>query len=99
MKKRKGKGKGKVDLVNHPPHYTDGRYEHADVVVDWGLDYFLGRCTAHIKRAGKKAGMTRLMDLQKAAWYLHRRVQLERWPGLTAKEADLKERALGRSGQ
>lgn len=85
------------DLVNHPLHYTDGRYEHADVVMDWQLDYFLGRCTAHIKRHGKKGGMTALMDLEKAQWYLHRKVQLLKWPELTAKEADQQEEKDRRS--
>ncbi len=80
------------DLVNHPPHYTTGAIEHADLVKDWGLDYFLGNCTKYICRAGKKVGADPLQDLEKARWYLNRKIQLMKWPTLTAKEAGEAER-------
>ena len=27
-----------LDLVNHPSHYNQGKYETIDVIEEWGLD-------------------------------------------------------------
>lgn len=64
----------KADMVNHPPHYTDGReYEPVDVIRDWKLDYLLGNVVKYISRAGRKGD--ELEDLLKARWYLNRRIE------------------------
>ena len=65
-----------VDIVNHPPHYTDGKaVETIDVIKNElgqsGFESFLhGQIIKYLSRAGKKG--SRLEDLQKAEWYLKR---------------------------
>ena len=64
------------DPVNHPEHYTKGRqYETIAVLEDWGLDrdYYLGNALKYISRAGRKGGFKE--DIEKAIWYLERRLQ------------------------
>lgn len=64
------------DNVNHPSHYCEGRkYEPVDVAEDWGLDKdaYLFNAFKYIARAGRKGPM--LQDLEKAVWYLNRRIQ------------------------
>lgn len=62
------------DPVNHPPHYTFGRYEVADVLEDWFPDDpLLWQVGKYIARAKHKGHL--LTDLRKAAWYLNRRIE------------------------
>lgn len=57
------------DIVNHPPHYAEGRkYEPKDVIRDWGLNYNLGSAVKYISRAGRKENM--IQDIDKAIAYL-----------------------------
>lgn len=58
------------DNVNHPKHYTTGKYECIDVIEDWGLGYHLGNTIKYICRHDKKG--TPLEDIDKAIWYLKR---------------------------
>ena len=60
------------DTVNHPSHYTDGKYEVIDFIECWGLGYHLGNAVKYISRAGKKDPSKTIEDLEKAAWYLDR---------------------------
>lgn len=59
------------DPINHPSHYTFGKYEVIDVIEDWGLGFHLGCAVKYISRAGRKTDDAR-QDLQKARWYLER---------------------------
>ena len=61
-------------MVNHPPHYTAGRYEVIAVIEDWRLCYHLGNSIKYIARADHKG--KRLEDLKKAKWYLDRYVEM-----------------------
>lgn len=68
------------DPVNHPSHYTSGRFEVIDVIQDQlGLDglrnFCLGNAIKYICRAGKKDPTKTLQDLEKAIWYLNHYVQ------------------------
>ena len=64
----------KNDPVNHPGHYTFGKYEVVDVLEDWfPSDPMLWQVGKYIARAGHKGNM--LEDLKKAAWYLNRRIE------------------------
>ena len=68
-----------MSRVNHPAHYggKDNPYEAIKVIEAWDLDFCLGNAVKYISRAGKKAADTS-EDLQKAVWYLQRRIgQLE----------------------
>lgn len=65
------------DTVNHPKHYTFGKYEVFDVLMDWfSADPLLWQVGKYIARAGHKGAA--LEDLQKAAWYLERRIEGEK---------------------
>lgn len=64
-----------MSKVNHPAHYGgDTTYEVIKVIEAWGLDFHLGNSTKYIARAGKKTGESAIDDLQKAAWYLQRKI-------------------------
>lgn len=62
-----------MDLINEPPHYTDGGIETIDYIEAKGLDYNLGNVVKYISRAGKKGPA--MDDLQKARWYLNRAIE------------------------
>lgn len=64
------------DMVVNPAHYTEGRlFEPVDVIEDWGLDYQMGNALKYISRAGRKGSL--IADLQKAIFYLERRISIE----------------------
>jgi hypothetical protein len=65
----------KTDIINHPPHYTFGKFEVIDVIEDWKLNYHLGNAIKYIARAGKKHPLSILTDLKKAEWYLKREIE------------------------
>jgi hypothetical protein len=66
----------KHDPVNHPGHYTFGRFEVIDVLEDWfPADPLLWQVGKYIARAGRKGSLVE--DLKKAAWYLQRRIEKE----------------------
>jgi len=62
------------DPVNHPSHYTDGKIEVIDFIEDKKFGYCLGNAIKYISRAGKKSKATEIEDLQKAVWYINRRI-------------------------
>lgn len=63
----------KPDMVNNPPHYTEGGIETIDFIEAKRLDYHLGNVVKYVTRAGKKgSGME---DLLKAQWYLNRAIE------------------------
>lgn len=61
----KGNTPKKVDPVNHPPHYTDGKIEVIDFIEDKKLGFHLGNAVKYIARAGKKDPEKTSEDLQK----------------------------------
>ncbi len=61
------------DPVNHPAHYTFGKYEVIDVIEDWQLNYHLGNAVKYIARSGRKGDA--IEDLQKAVWYINRVIE------------------------
>lgn len=64
----------KHDAVNHPKHYTDGRIEVIEFIEDKKLDYHIGNAVKYVCRAGKKSPQTEVQDLQKAVWYINRKI-------------------------
>ena len=60
------------DPVNHPSHYTFGKYEVLDVIEDWGLNYNRSCVIKYVARAGRK--QNELEDLKKARFYLDREI-------------------------
>lgn len=64
------------ETVNHPQHYGgDTTYEAIKVIDAWELGFCLGNVVKYISRAGKKEASKELEDLEKAAWYLNRRIE------------------------
>lgn len=61
------------DNVNHPAHYTFGKFEVIEVIEDWNLDFCLANCIKYVARAKHKNN--EIEDLQKAQWYLARRIK------------------------
>lgn len=66
----------KADMVNHPPHYTNGGLEVIDIMQakmtpEQFEGYLLGQIWKYTMRYRNKNG---LEDLQKAQWYLNRLV-------------------------
>jgi len=66
---------GANDPVNHPSHYTEGKIEVIDFILDQKFDYCLGNAVKYISRAGKKNPDKEIEDLQKAVWYINRHIR------------------------
>ncbi len=63
------------DNVNHPPHYNQGKIEVIEFIEDKQLGFHLGNTVKYVARAGKKDPSKEIEDLQKAQWYLTRRIE------------------------
>jgi hypothetical protein len=64
--------------INHPKHYNTGKYECIAVIEDWQLGFHLGNAIKYISRAGKKNPKATIEDLEKAIWYIQRKIQMEK---------------------
>ena len=64
------------DEVNHPAHYCDGGIETLDFILAKKLDFLLGQVVKYVSRAGKKDPTKELQDLEKAQFYLNRKIEL-----------------------
>lgn len=65
-----------IEAVNHPSHYGgDVTHEVVKCLEAWGMenDALLWNAVKYIARAGKKDAA--IQDLQKAKWYLERRIK------------------------
>lgn len=69
------------DAVNAPKHYTDTKIEVIDYIEDKNLGFCLGNAVKYISRAGRKESAAMdtkqktIQDLQKAIWYINRRIK------------------------
>lgn len=66
------------DLVNSPPHYTEGGFETIDFIEAKDLNYRLGNVIKYVSRAGRKVDTNPVEDLEKALWYLNREIEARR---------------------
>lgn len=70
-----------IDMVNHPPHYTDGPpCPHCGepiecITITECMDFTLGNVVKYVWRSGLKGG--KLDDLRKAQWYINRAITRE----------------------
>jgi hypothetical protein len=64
--------------VNHPQHYggVENTYEVIKVIEALEMDFHLGNTFKYIARAGKKGSDKEIQDLEKALWYLQRKIDL-----------------------
>ena len=60
--------------VSHPRWYCDGGIETLDYILAKRLDFLLGQVVKYVSRAGKKDPAKELEDLQKAQFYLNRKI-------------------------
>jgi hypothetical protein len=68
-----------IDLVNHPPHYTQHPSGVECIEITEWMNFNLGNCVKYIWRNGLKDATPILRDLKKARWYLDREIaRLER---------------------
>lgn len=74
-KEFKSVGLSPADPVGNPLHYTSGKIEVWDFIVDQGFNYLRGNIVKYIARAGKKDKNTELQDLEKALAYLQREIK------------------------
>lgn len=65
-----------ADSVNHPSHYNQGEVECIDAIESCGVGYHLGNAIKYIWRAKHKG--SEIEDLEKATWYIKRRIELLR---------------------
>jgi hypothetical protein len=63
------------DPVNSPSHYNDGKIDVIDYIEDKKLGFCLGNAIKYISRAGKKDPEKEVEDLNKAIWYINRRIK------------------------
>ena len=68
------------DPVNHPSHYTDGKFEVIDFLETKGLwkNFYYANAVKYICRAGKKNPDKKQEDLNKAVWYLNRYLEFSK---------------------
>jgi hypothetical protein len=66
------------DSVNHPSHYNTGKIEVIEFLEDQKLDFHCANAVKYISRAGRKDPAKHIEDLEKAIWYLARKVALIR---------------------
>ena len=62
----------KKEMIDHPSHYNQGKFEAIDVIEDWKLNFNLGNTVKYISRAGHKDNI--IQDLKKSLWYLNREI-------------------------
>lgn len=64
------------DLVNHPKHYNTGKIEVIEALEDWKLEPHEWNAVKYVARAQHKG--KRIEDLEKAIWYLRRKIAILR---------------------
>ena len=69
----------KTEMVNHPSHYggQNNPYEVIKVCEAWDLDKdaYLFNVVKYVARAGKKDKLKEIEDLEKASFYLERKIK------------------------
>ncbi len=60
----------------HSEHYKQLQPEPIEVIEAWGLDFHLGNAVKYIARSPYKG--TPIQDLEKAVWYLQRKIENEK---------------------
>ena len=63
-----------ADMVNKPPHYTQGKIEVLDFILDQKFGYLDGQVIKYLCRYRHKGKP--LEDLRKASFYLNRLIRL-----------------------
>lgn len=64
------------NAVSHPSYYCEGGIETLDFILAKKMDFLLGQVCKYIVRAGKKDPAKEAEDLEKARFYLDRKIRL-----------------------
>jgi hypothetical protein len=64
-----------MENVNHPKHYNQGKIEVIEFIEDKKLDFCLANTVKYVCRAGIKDKDKEIEDLEKARWYLSRKIE------------------------
>jgi len=62
------------DLVNLPPHYTQGKLEVIEIIESLNLSYHLSNAVKYLARSKHKGNEKQ--DLEKAIWYINRHIEV-----------------------
>ena len=66
----------KVDVVNSPSHYTTGKIEVIDFILDQKMSYLIASATKYLCRfPHKHVGEGGLDDLRKARWFIEKQIE------------------------
>lgn len=63
------------DPVNHPSHYNSHPSGVECITVTEHMNFNLGNAVKYIWRAGLKGETSSTLDLQKARWYIDRKLK------------------------
>lgn len=68
------------DAINHPEHYQANGIEVIEMIeaLGFGEGFCIGNAIKYAGRAGKKDPTKYIEDLEKAVWYLKRRIEIEK---------------------
>ena len=61
-----------IDIINKPPHYTQGGIEPIDFITANNMSFCQGNVVKYVTRYSYKNGIE---DLKKAAFYLNRLIE------------------------
>lgn len=64
------------DRVNHPKHYTNHPSGIECIEITQHHDFCIGNAIKYLWRAGIKGADTEVEDLQKAIWYISKKIEL-----------------------
>ena len=71
---------GEKEWVNHPSHYggKDNVYEFVKVAeaIGWDKDAYMFSAGRYMWRTGKKDPEKEIEDLEKAIWYINRKIKM-----------------------
>lgn len=85
-----------LDMVNHPPHYTEHPSGVECIVITRHMNFNLGNVVKYVWRSGLKDTTVPIQDLEKAAWYLNDEIERRKMerachqfhPGVPCKPGD-----------
>lgn len=60
----------KIDLVNHPPHYTSDKSGVECIEITRHRNFNIGNAIKYLWRCGIKDNSKEIEDLKKAVWYI-----------------------------
>jgi len=64
------------DIINNPSHYTQGKIEVIDFIIDQNMDYLTASALKYLCRhAHKHKGEGQIEDLRKCRYYIEKLIE------------------------